>query len=184
MPAPPCRSQIPERQQLIQTLLGVLAQGVLIDGMFNADLHPGNFLLMPDGRIGLIDYGQVKRIDRTTRKKIARLIVGIATKDTKATVDAYTALGVQSKKMDTAFLEANAKILFGRIDSELTGGRPLLDFLKDLKTWDTLTVVPGEIYLPARAATMLRGLAMLLKCQISVAEEWRLIAQGVLSESE
>lgn len=182
MPARLPRTRIPRRQHLLQTLLGVHAQGVLIDGMFNADLHPGNFLLMPDGRIGLIDFGQVKRIDSATRKKVAELIVAIATKDTEATVHAYTSLGVRSKKMDSAFLEANAKILFGRIDSDLTGGRPLLDFLKDLKTWDTLTVVPGEIYLPARAATMLRGLAMLLKCQISVADEWRTVAQSVLKQ--
>lgn len=27
-------------------------------GVFNADCHPGNVLLLPDGRLGLIDYGE------------------------------------------------------------------------------------------------------------------------------
>ena len=32
---------------------------IFVDGVFNGDPHPGNILLMPDGRLGLIDYGQV-----------------------------------------------------------------------------------------------------------------------------
>ncbi len=38
--------------RLIQTVL-VAVQA------FNGDPHPGNILLCPDGRVGLIDYGQV-----------------------------------------------------------------------------------------------------------------------------
>ncbi|CAE7631302.1 NRPB5A, partial [Symbiodinium necroappetens] len=30
--------------------------------VFNADPHPGNILMMPDGRIGLIDFGQCRRL--------------------------------------------------------------------------------------------------------------------------
>lgn len=29
-----------------------------MDGAFNGDPHPGNILLTPDGKLGLIDYGQ------------------------------------------------------------------------------------------------------------------------------
>ena len=32
-------------------------------GMFNGDCHPGNVLLLKDGRLGLIDYGQVRFLD-------------------------------------------------------------------------------------------------------------------------
>ncbi len=32
------------------------------DGFFHADPHPGNVLLLPDGRLGLIDFGQCKRL--------------------------------------------------------------------------------------------------------------------------
>ena len=50
---------------------------MLVDGCFNADPHPGNLLLLEDGRIGLIDFGQTKRIDRETRLGLARLIVAL-----------------------------------------------------------------------------------------------------------
>jgi aarF domain-containing kinase len=42
------------------------------------DPHPGNVLLMPCGRLGLIDYGQVKHIPLDFRLKYAKLIVALA----------------------------------------------------------------------------------------------------------
>ena len=46
---------------LVSTRSPSSSQGyeILRLGVFNADPHPGNVLLMPDGRLGLIDYGQV-----------------------------------------------------------------------------------------------------------------------------
>ena len=36
---------------------------VLVDGCFNADPHPGNILYLAETeQLGLIDYGQVKRL--------------------------------------------------------------------------------------------------------------------------
>ena len=32
---------------------------LLLDGVYNADPHPGNVIVLPDGRLGLIDYGMV-----------------------------------------------------------------------------------------------------------------------------
>lgn len=32
---------------------------LFIDGVFHADPHAGNLLLLSDGRLGLIDFGQV-----------------------------------------------------------------------------------------------------------------------------
>ncbi len=30
---------------------------------FNADAHPGNYLLLPDGRVAFLDFGMTKRLD-------------------------------------------------------------------------------------------------------------------------
>ena len=31
---------------------------------FNADAHPGNYLLMPDGRVAFLDFGMTKQLDQ------------------------------------------------------------------------------------------------------------------------
>lgn len=46
-----------------------------------ADPHPGNILLTPDGRLGLIDYGQIKVLGRRQRRTLAKLIIALADGD-------------------------------------------------------------------------------------------------------
>ena len=43
--------------RLVRTLVRVHGCQLLLDGVYNADPHPGNVLVLPDGRLGLIDYG-------------------------------------------------------------------------------------------------------------------------------
>ena len=58
--------------KLIDDLLYVHGHEVLIDGCFNADPHPGN-VLCADGKLALIDYGQVKRISDKERLDLAKV---------------------------------------------------------------------------------------------------------------
>eukprot|EP00959_Pyramimonas_sp_CCMP1952_P326512 6834711-Pyramimonas_sp.AAC.1 len=44
--------------KILELLMEVHAHEIFNDGIFNGDPHPGNILLMDDGRLGLIDYGQ------------------------------------------------------------------------------------------------------------------------------
>ena len=49
--------------RLVDDLLAVMGHEVLVDGCFNADPHPGNILYLAETeQLGLIDYGQVKRL--------------------------------------------------------------------------------------------------------------------------
>jgi predicted unusual protein kinase regulating ubiquinone biosynthesis (AarF/ABC1/UbiB family) len=36
-------------------------------GLFSGDPHPGNYLLMPDGRVAFLDFGMTKKVDRSLR---------------------------------------------------------------------------------------------------------------------
>merc|ERR1711937_33012 len=91
---------VPDREHIVRTLLAVHGEQLLIHGVFNADPHPGNFLLLPDGRIGLIDFGQVKRISLQVRKQLARLFLAVLHRDNQGIVEILKELGVRSKKMD------------------------------------------------------------------------------------
>ncbi|CAM9631883.1 unnamed protein product, partial [Phaeothamnion confervicola] len=45
-------------EAILNTLFEVHGHQIFCNGAFNGDPHPGNVLLTPDGRLGLIDYGQ------------------------------------------------------------------------------------------------------------------------------
>ena len=42
--------------RVLDVLMRVHAEEIFRHGIFNADPHPGNIMLLKDGRIGLIDY--------------------------------------------------------------------------------------------------------------------------------
>ena len=48
---------------------------LLIDGCVQTDPHPGNYMVRADGRLGCIDFGQLKRLSREKRIAYARMLV-------------------------------------------------------------------------------------------------------------
>jgi ubiquinone biosynthesis protein len=81
-----------DRARLARTLLELLLRQVLVDGVFHADPHPGNLLLLdgpPDEpRVGLLDLGSVGRIDAGLRAGLARLLLAVDRADPVAAVAA------------------------------------------------------------------------------------------------
>lgn len=61
---------------------------------FQADPHPGNFLFEPDGRVGLLDFGCVKRLDPVFMRSYAATALAAMAGDRQACVDGCRAAGV------------------------------------------------------------------------------------------
>ncbi|MCC6764520.1 MAG: AarF/ABC1/UbiB kinase family protein [Deltaproteobacteria bacterium] len=61
-------------------LLGQLVRAWFItalrDGTFHADAHAGNILVLRDGRVGVVDWGIVGRLDARTRRFLRRTVEG------------------------------------------------------------------------------------------------------------
>jgi len=51
------------------------------DGFFHADLHPGNILVRPDGRIALVDFGIIGILPEEDRLAIAEILYAFITRD-------------------------------------------------------------------------------------------------------
>jgi predicted unusual protein kinase regulating ubiquinone biosynthesis (AarF/ABC1/UbiB family) len=50
------------RDRIGAALVHAIYAGPELTGLMHADPHPGNFLLLPDGRVGVLDFGAVKRL--------------------------------------------------------------------------------------------------------------------------
>jgi predicted unusual protein kinase regulating ubiquinone biosynthesis (AarF/ABC1/UbiB family) len=50
------------RDRIGASLVHVIYAGPELTGLMHADPHPGNFMLLPDGRVGVLDFGAVKRL--------------------------------------------------------------------------------------------------------------------------
>jgi ubiquinone biosynthesis protein len=69
----------PERgKELARQLFSAYVRQIAAEGIYHADPHRGNVLLMPDGRLALLDFGLLGRLDDDTRRTIALLLLAIA----------------------------------------------------------------------------------------------------------
>jgi len=65
----------------------VVLRMVLVEGFFHADPHPGNVLLLADGRLGLLDFGMVGRLSETRRIEFIQLLFGVVERRELEVVD-------------------------------------------------------------------------------------------------
>jgi len=68
--------QIGDRQALARMLFDTLLGEVMIDGIFHADPHPGNVLLLGDGQLGLLDFRLCRADRRRAQRRAAATAAG------------------------------------------------------------------------------------------------------------
>lgn len=56
-------------------------RSVFQHGLFHGDLHAGNLIILPDSKLGLIDFGVVGRLTRKSQDSVAGMFVSLANED-------------------------------------------------------------------------------------------------------
>ncbi|ADB34547.1 ABC-1 domain protein [Kribbella flavida DSM 17836] len=92
-------------QRLAKVLFDCLLGQVAIDGVFHADPHPGNFLLLADGKLGMLDLGSVGRLDPSTREALQRFLLAVDHGDPVAATDALLEIVDRPDVVDEQGLE-------------------------------------------------------------------------------
>lgn len=77
-----------EREALSEGLVQTVVEGVLRVGVFHADLHPGNIMLLSDGNLGLLDFGSVGVLDDETRQLLGTFLFAALHDDAVTAADA------------------------------------------------------------------------------------------------
>jgi len=107
--------------QAINTLVRVMLQTIFEEGLFHADPHPGNVLVLPDGRLSLLDFGMTGELDDQMRESMTHLLEAVVKGDARAATDAYLEMAPQgSEKVNrTALLMDIKTVLYDIHRSDL-----------------------------------------------------------------
>ena len=68
-------------EKVNRLLIRTYLKQLLEDGFFHADPHPGNLLVMPDGRLAFFDFGMVGRIPPELQAKMIDAFFHVVSKD-------------------------------------------------------------------------------------------------------
>ncbi|WP_026412795.1 ABC1 kinase family protein [Actinomadura oligospora] len=94
-----------DQAELARDLLDEMLRQIMLDGVFHADPHPGNLLLLDDGRLGMIDFGSVGRLDSGLRASLGRILLAVNRADPIALTDALLEVTARPDELDEQALE-------------------------------------------------------------------------------
>ncbi|TCO34413.1 ubiquinone biosynthesis protein [Kribbella steppae] len=143
--------------RLGRVLFDCLLGQVAIDGVFHADPHPGNFLLLDDGRIGMLDLGSVGRLDPATREALQRFLLAIDHGDPVAATDALLEIVYRPDVIDERSLErAVGQFMTRHLAAGVALGPAMFNDLFKIITSHDLGV-PPEVAAVFRALATIEG---------------------------
>ncbi|TCC60502.1 AarF/ABC1/UbiB kinase family protein [Kribbella pittospori] len=143
--------------RLGRVLFDCLLGQVAIDGVFHADPHPGNFLLLTDGRIGMLDLGSVGRLDPATREALQRFLLAIDHGDPVAATDALLEIVYRPDVIDERSLErAVGQFMTRHLAAGVSLGPAMFNDLFKIITTHELGV-PPEVAAVFRALATIEG---------------------------
>ena len=160
----------------MRTVLSAFVRQIVFDGVFHADLHPGNIMLLADGTPALVDFGSVGRLDLQLREAIQELLIAYLQSDTQLIADGLLKLAPLRVGADE---KAFRRELSAFITFELGPGARV-----DVLTVDVLVAIltrygvgiPAEFVAAARAFAVLEGTLRSTMPEFDLLEESRALA--------
>ena len=102
-------------------------------GVFHADMHEGNMIVTPDGRLALVDFGIIGRIGLNERRFLAEILWGFLKRDYHRVAEVHFEAGyVPADKSVGDFAQALRSVgepIHGKSASDVSMGRLLLQLL-------------------------------------------------------
>ena len=89
---------------------------------FHGDLHSGNMLVQPNGRVAFIDFGMVGKIEPSVWVAVLDLYQGISAADAEAIAGAMVSVGMTKRSVDKALLAKDLSIVFD-IEAQFKGAQ-------------------------------------------------------------
>jgi len=69
----------PDLEEKMMKSVRMFTHTMLADGFFHADLHGGNFFLLKNGKIGLIDFGLMGSLSKKNRTNLVAILLALVT---------------------------------------------------------------------------------------------------------
>jgi ubiquinone biosynthesis protein len=161
----------------MRAILRAFLRQVVFDGVYHADMHPGNILLLPDGRPGLIDFGSVGRLDPGLRDTVQQLLAAYIQDDTEAIADAVLRMApVRDAEDEPDFRRAIARFVADELGPGARIGVETVDDAVEVFGRYRLKP-PPDFVAAARALAIFEGTLRTLAPSFDLLEESRGLAR-------
>lgn len=155
---------------------------VMKDGLFHGDLHGGNIFLLPDNRLGIIDFGIVGRLSERSRSQLSSMVLAIITEDFEALCYQYAELGSAGPSVDFDGFQREVRNTLspylGLKAEEVNSGAILIQATRIAGKYQIR--VPGDWMIVFRALFTVEGLARSLDPHFDMIELGRDLVKDIV----
>lgn len=144
-----------QRTKQAGALFRSMMHQIMDDGIFHADLHPGNIVVQPDGSIMLLDFGSVGRLDSDLRTLVSEVLLAFYRGDSRAIGDALLEMATLPDDFDEDMLRRE----LSRFVSRYMG--PGAEVKAEVFTMLVVLLAKHRIAIPAELAGSFRAVAVL-----------------------
>lgn len=158
-----------QRDTLAAGLLDAVLEQIVVQGVFHADLHPGNLMVRDDGRLGMIDFGAVGVLERSMRSGLATLLLAAAADDDIAATDALLLLVEVPDDVDLTRLQSDIGRVLTLMKHSGDGGGSIFSQFLDIVREHHLAV-PAQLGMAFRSIITLQTCLRLLDPEFDMVE--------------
>ena len=171
-------------ERLIESLLDVAFEHVFIDGLFHADLHPGNVLITPDHKIAFIDFGLIGHVARDHQDRLMSILLALSLKDPDTLARQLIHLGRPSARVPIHQFRDGLRHLLDRYSglslSSIQAGSIMADMME--LSLQYKIHLPREFALLTKASLALEGIVRQLHPDLNVSKQLAKKAESLLIE--
>lgn len=158
--------------QVAKQLSHELLKQILQDGFFHADPHPGNILILPEGKIGLIDFGIIGTLNPVMRYQLTDLIAALVHGKDEQVLEMLTQMGIVPEHLNREAFRADLSALrtkHFRSSEKLHLGESIQDFFNIVLQHGIY--IPSEFVLIGKSMMTLEGVLNRLDPTLSLVEQ-------------
>ncbi|MGN6800154.1 MAG: ABC1 kinase family protein [Gaiellaceae bacterium] len=168
---------------LARSLFRAYIRQVTVKGIYHADPHHGNVLLTPDGRLALLDFGLIGRLDDDTRPALALLLLALGHNRADDVADLIITLSLTTADSDEAGFIQDLRRKLPRYHWRPLSGIRVGEGLADLQRLclEHGIALPTSFALVGKTLSQAESLARTLDETLDPVEVLRTEALGVLA---
>lgn len=168
------------RIDLVQKGIKVFFKMVFQDRFFHGDLHAGNLFILPENKIGLVDFGVVGRLSVKLRDVIANILVALSQEDYEGLATEFAEISTHKGYIDIDNLARELRDLispyYGLTFKNINTGRILMDA--------AVVAARNKVYVPPELMLFFKSVITVEGMGRQIVEDFDLLEQTLVIANE
>jgi len=171
-------------EEIVDNGINLYLEQVIVHGFFHGDPHPGNLLVLPNGKLAFIDFGNMGKLLGIDRQNLEEFIQAAVSSNAMHLADTIEDVAVVSNIPDRARFERSLYEIFDLIDNVSLGDISLESLFDKLWTiiGDNRLYFPEYIYQLIRGISLMEGIGRQLNPNLNIMKSIRPFANRIMRE--